>query len=556
MSKGFIRFATAALLFAPLVASAQQLAPLPPGMGQPEPPPPPIALVQAPAVPDWLSYGYDQQRIGWNRGETTLGKKNVGKLKLLWSSLLTDKARPLVLSTLTAPIVVGGVSTPSGVKDLVLTVSIEDTLNAVDGNTGQVVWKKTYPNPLTPLRPATVNCSNTEQATPVADKQNGVVYFTTSDGKLRSVALADGADRMAPRQMVQPFSRNWSLNLVDNVVYTAAGRGCGGAKEQVIENGQVTAIDVSDPAHPELSRFYTGKNRPAGPWGGGGAVYGPQGMYVTTADGPNNPAGGVFGDMVLAIRPHAYGINDSFTPPNWRYMYSRDLDLGSGGPLIFTFGNRTLVATAAKESVVYLLDANNLGGFDHMSPLFMSPRLGNDTQDFQAQGVWGGMATYLNDAGDRYIYVPEWGAPRKDGPKYPFTNGDAPHGSVIAYKVVADGTKVSMTPAWISRDLNIPSPPAVANGVVYVLQTAESAYQTPKGPAGERLGEDQTSVLRTTPQSAMGLFALDAETGKELWSSKKIMDGNMVHFTEPVVALGKLFAVDHAGHLWAFGLKK
>jgi len=28
-----------------------------------------------------------------------------------------------------------------------------------------------------------------------------------------------------------------------------------------------------------------------------------------------------------------------------------------------------------------------------------------------------------------------------------------------------------------------------------------------------------------------------------------------VHFTQPVVALGKVFAVDHAGHVWAFGLQ-
>ena len=84
-------------------------------------------------------------------------------------------------------------------------------------------------------------------------------------------------------------------------------------------------------------------------------------------------------------------------PPNWRYMFARDLDLGSGGPMVFSFGARTLLATAAKESVVYLLDADSLGGLDHQTPLYMSPRLGNDIQDFQAQGVWGGMATYQND---------------------------------------------------------------------------------------------------------------------------------------------------------------
>jgi outer membrane protein assembly factor BamB len=59
-----------------------------------------------------------------------------------------------------------------------------------------------------------------------------------------------------------------------------------------------------------------------------------------------------------------------------------------------------------------------------------------------------------------------------------------------------------------------------------------------------------------TPHATMTLFAFDAETGKQLWSSGKTMDGNTVHFTQPVVALGKLFAVDHAGHVWAFGLKR
>jgi outer membrane protein assembly factor BamB len=553
MAKRIIAMAALAALLAPAAAAAQGAAPSP---RRPVPPPTIEPLEIAPAVPDWLTYGYDQQRIAWNRGETVLNKNNVSRLKLLWSAQVTAAARPLLLSTLTAPIVVAGVSTPQGVKDLVYTISIEDTLTALDADTGQVVWKKSYPNTVTPLRPASISCSNTEQATPVADKKNGVLYFTTSDGKLRSVSLGDGADRMTPHQMVQPFSRNWSLNLVDGVVYTTAARGCGGSPEQRVENGTVAAMDVSDPAHPELSRFYTGKGRPAGPWGGGGVVLGPQGLYVTTADGPNNPAGGVYGDMVLALRPHAWGLNDSFTPPNWRYMLAKDLDLGSGGPLIFQFGSRTLVATAAKESVVYLLDANNLGGLDHQTPLYMSPRLGNDIQDFQAQGVWGGMATWQSDSGERYLYIPLWGPPRKDGPSYPHSYGAAPNGSLVAYKVIADGDKLSMAPAWMSRDLNIPSPPVAANGVVYVLQTAESSYQVPKGPDGKRLPFDQIAVIRTTPHSTMALFALDAQTGKQLWSSGRTMGGNMVHFTEPVVALGKLFAVDHAGHVWAFGLKK
>jgi outer membrane protein assembly factor BamB len=542
--------ASLALLAAASGALGQQPAAAPQGPGLVEP---------GPAMPDWLSYGYDRQRTSWNRGETTLTKQTVGRMKLLWSQKLLDNTPALVLSTLTAPVVVAGVATSQGSKDLLFTITMDDTLVSLDADSGAVVWKKHFDNPNKPLRPVSIACSNTEQATPVIDKAKGVIYFTTSDGKLRAAALADGAERMYPTQMVQPFSRNWSLNLVDDVVYTTAARGCGGSAGQPIENGTVAAVDVSDPQHPQLSRFYTGKGRPAGPWGATGVVWGPQGAYVTTADGPNEPGSGIYGDMVLAVRPKAYGLNDSFVPSHWHYVNMRDLDFGSGGPLLFPFGKRNIVAAASKESVIYILDAANLGGENHMTPLYQSPRLGNDIQDFQSQGVWGSMATWENGK-DRWLYVPMWGPPARIGPTFAHANGPITNGSIMAFRLVDSGMQLNLDPQWISRDLNMASPPVVANGVVYVLQTAESTIQVP-GPPGshvrppgwtqEKSAEDRI----ITPHATMTLFALDGETGKQLWSSKKAMDGNTVHFTQPVVALGKVFAVDHAGHVWAFGLQ-
>jgi outer membrane protein assembly factor BamB len=545
-------------LIAPAMA---QLAPMP--MVRTEPPPVFKPIEPGPAVPDWLAYNYDQQRTGWNRGETILSKKTVGKLRPLWNTQLTTGSKAVILSTLTAPVVAGDVATPAGSKDLVFTISMDDTLTALDAVSGAIVWQKKFPNTLTPLRPATVSCSNTEQATPIIDKAKAIIYFTTSDGKLRGAKLGDGDEAIAPTDMVQPFSRNWSLNLVDDVVYTTTARGCGGSPAQPIEFGTVAAMDVSDPAHPSLSRFYTGKGRPAGPWGASGVAWGPQGGYVSTADGPNNPGSGIYGDMVLAVRPHAWGLSDSFTPTHWKYLYARDLDFGSGGVLLFGMDKRNILATASKESVIYLLDADNLGGVDHVTSLYQSPRLGNDSQDFQAQGTWGSLATALNEKGERWLYTPMWGAPAKAGPVFPMTNGAATNGSIMAFKVVDEGGKPSLQPEWISRDLNIASSPVVANGVVYVLQTAESAIQVPKdifNPDGSRKPgwtPDQGVNNRIMiPHSTMTLFAFDADTGKELWSSGKTMDGNTVHFTQPVVALGKLFAVDHAGHVWAFGLKR
>ena len=120
---------------------------------------------------------------------------------------------------------------------------------AVDAGTGKIVWQKSFPNTIKPLHPAVISCSNTEQATPAIDKAKGVIYFTTSDGKLRGAKLGDGSEAIRPTDMVQPYSRNWSLGLVDDVVYTTTARGCGGSPAQPVEWGTVAAMDVSDPAH-------------------------------------------------------------------------------------------------------------------------------------------------------------------------------------------------------------------------------------------------------------------------------------------------------------------
>src|ERR1700691_736234 len=93
-------------LFLPVAGSAQS-APAPAdAISAPNMPP------GAPPADDWTTWGYDQQRTGWNRGETTLTKSNVSKLKVQWSAQLSTPVTNVVLSTLTAPVVVAGVSTP------------------------------------------------------------------------------------------------------------------------------------------------------------------------------------------------------------------------------------------------------------------------------------------------------------------------------------------------------------------------------------------------------------------------------------------------------------
>ena len=229
----------------PVAPALAQLATPPPV--RPEPPAPIKLIEPGPAVPDWPGYNYDQQRTGWNRARTSCRRKTVAGSCRCGIRQLLNNPPALVLSTLTAPVVAGGVSTPGGAKDLVFTIGMDDVLRAVDADSGAIVWQKSFPNPIKPLRPPSISCSNTEQATPIIDKAKGVIYFTTSDGKLRGAKLGDGSEAIRPTDMVQPFSRNWSLNLVDDVVYTTTARGCGGSPAQPVEFGTVAAMDVSDP---------------------------------------------------------------------------------------------------------------------------------------------------------------------------------------------------------------------------------------------------------------------------------------------------------------------
>jgi hypothetical protein len=85
-----------------------------------------------PPARDWTTWGYDQERTGWNRGETSLTIHNVSELRLLWSTQLSTPPNGIVLSTLTAPLVAEGVSTAQGTKNLVFLLGADDTVFALD----------------------------------------------------------------------------------------------------------------------------------------------------------------------------------------------------------------------------------------------------------------------------------------------------------------------------------------------------------------------------------------------------------------------------------------
>jgi outer membrane protein assembly factor BamB len=539
-----------------------------------------LCMAQEPAPRDWTTWGYDQERSAWNKGEKILSASNVRKLRVSWSTKLSTPPTDIALSTLTAPLVVEGVSVAGQPRNLVFVLGADDTLFAADADSGKLVWQKSFPPAIKPLRPATWLCSNTANDTPVIDKKKGIIFFVTSDGKMHGLALGDGAERLVGTEFLAPFARAWSLNLIDDVIYTTNARSCGNAPGQqpaqppiagappagpVPPKGgveaSISAMDVSDLSNPRVNRFYTSSTREAGPWGRGGVQKTPKGIITQTADGQYDPAGGEFGEAVLELAPRLAGLVDSFTPANWKYLNLHDLDMGSASQVVFPFGDKLLTAVASKEGVIYLLDIAHLGGIapDHSTPFYKSQKIANDdafggNTPAPGQGVWGSITTYLTPDGRRFLYVPVWGPPSKDAPPFKNAYGPIANGSIMAFEVVADGKKVSLVSQWSSPNMTVPDSPVAANGVLYALETGEQTRQNSQPPGQPRLPIAGAAKFRATPVGNLVLRAFDAETGKTLYSSKNILT-DWVHFSEPVVALGKVFVVTHDAHLYAFGLK-
>ena len=139
-------------------------------------------------------------------------------------------------------------------------------------------------------------------------------------------------------------------------------------------------------------------------------------------------------------------------------------------------------------------------------------------------------------------------------------NGQAPHGSVFAFKVELSKTGIPcLRLAWVSPDVNLPDAPAVANGVVFILATGENPRQVKQERTEFKSEKDWKENLLTTEERGAGthgaeLMALDARTGKLLYRSGTAMK-SWNHFGGLAIDDGKVYAVDHSSTLYCFGVR-
>jgi outer membrane protein assembly factor BamB/mono/diheme cytochrome c family protein len=499
-----------------------------------------IASTASGQTGQWTTFGHDPRRSGYADDEHAFTRSSVASLGLQWKTVVPNE--PLFLNGLTAPLLVRGVRTAAGAKNLLLVAAASDHVFALDADTGDLLWNANFPGSK-PRPPGEWLCPAGLNATPIIDTNHARVFVISSDGKLHSLGLSDGSAAMPAAQFVPSYSKMWSLNYASGVLYASLSQDCNHAKSSVV------AMDPDQPGKPVV-QFFSAVYGGAGVWGRGGVAIGYDGfIYGSTGDAPFDVAANEFGDTVLKLAPHTLKLAGYYTPDIWQYLMRRDLDMGTTTPVIFRWRGRVLAAVGGKEGAIYVTDTATMSGPDHHKTAYISPRYTNNTQTFEGNGIWGEMSAWKDGTNETWLYVPTWGEPTSAA-QFPISYGAVKNGSVMAFQVKpgADGKPV-LKPVWISTDIAVPDPVAIAGGVAFVLGTGEDTQQVKSGDISQLLQDRET---RSHDHAI--LHALDALTGKELWSSADMISG-WTHFSGLAIGDGKVFVTTHDGGIYAFGLR-
>ncbi|MCC6295053.1 MAG: PQQ-binding-like beta-propeller repeat protein [Bryobacterales bacterium] len=506
-----------------------------------------VFLLGAPLpAADWLTDGGDSKRNNWQKDEHILTRENVGKMQLLWKRKLDNEPRQM--HSLLEPLIIGRIDTPKGPRQMVIQAGVSDNVYALDAQTGDLLWKRhfesTYQDPENGRRPS-VLCPGGMTANVTVGPGDGPgkykIYAASWDGRLHILNAGDGEPLSPPLKFMPPNGKPYALNLVNNVIYTHSAQGCGG--------------------NPNMAYTYDLATHKVGSWGpAGGGMWGRSGpavskdlvMYTGTGDGRWDPENGVYGNGIIGVKQNpktkSLELYDYYGPSNAEWLWKRDLDM-QVTPAIYDWKGKEYMVDASKECRVYLMDTESIGGDDHRTPVFRTPLICNEIVDFAEAGIWGSLASWEERDGTRWVLAPFWG-PKHSKFNAPIEHGAVKKGAIAAFVMGEVKGKVELVPRWVSRDMDQAEPPLIANGMVFAYGSGENTSQ-----AYPDVGLDFRMERRVPLSSRVIVYALDARTGKELWSSGDAIQ-NWNHWSGIALANGQVYVNTYDGHIFCFGLKK
>lgn len=503
---------------------------------------------------DFLTEGVDNGRTGWVKDEKIFTTANVGSMRLLWKVKLDSM--PRAMHNLFAPLIAERVTTPQGTREMAVVAGVSDDLFGIDVATGEQMWRRKFDSTLSsPGGTTDTLCPGGQTAVPtmaLVSPGTYTIYAVSWDGRLRQVNLADGQDVTPAEKFVPGGGKPYALNLFNNVIYTATAQGCGGL---------TNAFYSFDLGTRKVSAFV-----PAGGglWGRRGASISPEGVaYLGTGDATFDPSTRRLGNGIVGVKLDAnkqLQLADYFGAPNANWLWRRDLDVNTT-PLVLDYRGRKFLIGTSKECKLWLLDRDSLGGEDHRTTLHTTPLICNDAQAFDAKGIWGALSAWQDASGTQWVIAPFWG-PVSTQFKAPIQHSRPKGGGVAAFKLEERAGKWQLTPAWLSRDMDLAEEAVIANGVVFAYAAGEDATQVVQDaawnePGGPRYGGGLSSgPARRIPNSRKAaLYALDGLTGKELWWSGTAIE-SWNHFSGLTVANGRAYVATFDGTLYAFGVPR
>jgi hypothetical protein len=329
------------------------------------------------------------------------------------------------------------------------------------------------------------------------------VFAISTGGMVHVMNPQIGTDQIPPVKFLPGPANVAGSVLVDTTLYAATTGNCPG-----VANG-VWAVDLASDAKTVTSYDAQG----AAVAGSAAPTFGTDGtIYFATGAGSSPVA-----NSIVSLTSPALTQKDSFT-------------VGSpftSNPIAFQYKGKDLIVAANKDGRLYVLDSASLGGADHKTPLHKSSPVSTATQTTT------GLASWQDAAGTRWVVVTLSG-PAPADTKFAMANGAVSRGALAAFTLVDQNDVPTLRPQWISRDLAAPVTPVAVNGVVFALASGEATAR----------GQKSTPAV---------LYALDAATGKELWTSGTTIT-SPVRGVGPSAGDSQVYVAGSDGTLYVFGM--
>jgi hypothetical protein len=361
-----------------------------------------LCIAQAYGQTPVLTQHYDNGRTGQNLTETVLTPANVNPAQ--FGQLFTQ---PLDGVASAQPLYVPGQYIPAlnGTANVVYVATMHDSVYAFDADSNlggsapcstnpSCYWQVNFLDPangVTSVPHSDEGCSvgYTEfgiQGTPVIDLSQNAIFLlamTKENGtyvhRLHALDLGTGEELFGGPVVISASvtinnqlytfidryqQQRSALLLQGGTIYIGFGSpGC----NIRTENGWVMAYDETTLQQVGVFDASPGVEASAF-WGSGGGLTGDGAgnIYAITGDGlfDAETGGPHYGDSVLELNQGDGVLNlvSSFTPYNQQYFQQNDLDLGASPALLLPGGN--FVAAIDKNGTLYLLNQNNLGGYN------------------------------------------------------------------------------------------------------------------------------------------------------------------------------------------------